>query len=372
MKSKNQVSSFFAGLGAVLALATGVAHSDVTMEQKISIQGVGAMAVGNMSGSTRTAISGNKSRTDSNLQPDSKVVRFLARNAVGPSSEIVDLDADKTYRLNVNKKEYTEQSFEEIRTKLQNAVAGSNSANDQGEAKRSQPAAIDQSKCMWLEPKADVKQTGEKGTFAGFDAERVVITAEQPCQDKETGAICEIALTLDEWMAPGFGNNEETTRYRKAYAQKLGLDSALNQDSTDRAKAMFAQYQGAWSQVIEKMKDLKGYPIRSSFGLALGGDQCKQAQGAQQQSNGGGDNSASSSDSPSDIAGKVGAKLGSLFHKKPDDSQSQTAGATPPPATGPAGTVTLMTVTTELVSVSNSSIPADAFEVPAGYKKVAQ
>jgi hypothetical protein len=371
MKSKNQVSGFLAGLGALVAVTAGVAHADVTTQRQISIQGVGAMAVANISGTTTTAVSGNKSRTDSDLRPESKIVRFLARNAVGPTADIVDLDADKTYHLNVNKKEYTEQSFEEIRNKLQNAVAGSNSANSQGDDRRAQPSAIDQSKCVWLEPKADVKRTGEKATLAGFEAERVVITAEQPCKDKETGAICEIALTLDDWMAPGLGNNEELARYTRAYAQKMGFDSTVNQDSTERAKAMFAQYPGAWSQVIDKMKDLKGYPVKSSFALALGGEQCKQAQGAQQPSDSGGDNSSSSSDSPSDIAGKVGAKLGSFFHKKQDDSQPQTA-ATPPPATGPAGTITLMTVTTELVSVSTSSIPAEAFAVPAGYKKVAQ
>ena len=37
-------------------------------------------------------------------------------------------------------------------------------------------------------PKADVRSTGEKATFAGFDAERLTITASQPCKDKETGA----------------------------------------------------------------------------------------------------------------------------------------------------------------------------------------
>ena len=382
MKNKNPVSGFVMGLSAILTLATGIAFADVTTETKMSVEGVGMMAAGNMSGSTKTAISGNRSRTDTDLQLQSKFVRFLARNAVGPTSEIVLLDADKMYHLNVNKKEYTEQSFEEFRARMQKALEGANKG-EKGDEPRQQPSAIDQSKCEWLEPKAEVKKTGEKASVAGFDAERVVITAEQPCKDKETGAICEIALTMDEWMAAKFGTSDEVVKYRKAYAQKMGLDTAFGQESNDRAKALFSQYKGAWSKVVDKMKDVKGYPVRSSFTLAIGGDQCKQTQSAQQQSSGNGSGDSSSSPpatSPADIAGKVGAKLGSLFHKKKDDApppdqgtQTQTAAApTPPPATGPSGTTTLMTVTTELVSVSTASIPSDAFDIPAGYKKVEQ
>ena len=142
------------------------------------------------------------------------------------------------------------------------------------------------------------------------------------------------------------------------------------------------------------MKGIKGYPVRSSFSLGIGGDQCKQAQAARQQA--GSDSPASSSGtpgssgsaasssapsttSPADLANKMGAKLGSLFHKKKEEPQTAssdqgaqppTAAAVPPPATGPSGTITLMTISTELLSVSNAPIPADKFQVPAGFKKV--
>ena len=366
MHYKNPISGFALGLGALLALATGVASADVTTEQKVSLEGVGAMAIVNLSGTTKTAISGNKSRSDSDLQMQSKLVRFLARNAGGPTAEIVLLDADKMYTLKLNKKEYTETSFADFRDRMQKAAQGK---GDHEEDK--QPSAVDQSKCEWLEPKSDVKKTGKKATIAGFEADEIVITAEQPCKDKETGAICEIALTLDEWMSTSYAANEEVARYQKAYAQKLGADTVLSkQDVSDRAQTMFSQYKGVWANVVDKMKGTKGYPVKSSFALSLGGDHCKQAQ--QQQASGAGEGSTGSSDSSSgDLTHQVGAKLGSLFHRKKDDSSDQSAQtATPPPATGPSGTVTLVTISTELVSVSATPIPAGAFEIPAGFKKV--
>jgi hypothetical protein len=378
MKHKNPLSGLIAGLAALFAAAAGTASADVTTQQKMSVDGVGMMAVGNMSGTTTTAISGNRSRTDSDVQLESKFVRFLARNAVGPSADIVLLDSDKLYHINMNKKEYTESSFAELRTRMHNALQGKGAGD--GETPR-QPSAIDQSKCEWLEPKSEVKKTGQKATLAGFDAEELVITAEQPCKDKETGAICEIALTLDEWLAPKLITNDEVMKYHRAYAQKLGLDQALNQDVNDRAKALFAQYKGIWADIVNKMKDAKGYPVRSSFSLAIGGDQCKQAQAAQQQSGDGnsGSSDSSSGSSSGDLAKNMGAKLGSLFHKKKDeappaDSQSGQgqAAAVPPAVAGPSGTMRLMTINTELVSVSTAPIPSDKFEVPAGFKKVEQ
>ena len=369
MKTKNPASSFALGLATACGFATGLANADITTEQRVSVQGVGIMAVGNMSGTTRTSISGNRSRTDSDMQLQSKFVKFLAHGAVGPTAEIVLLDADRMYHLNINKKEYTEQSFEDFRARMQKGLSDAGKADDKGEA-RQQPSAIDQSKCEWQPAKTDVRKTGEKGTFAGFDAERVIITAEQPCKDKETGSVCEIALTLDEWIAPKFATSDEVVKFHKAYAQKIGLDTALNADATDRAKAMFSQYKGAWAEVAAKMKDIKGYPVKSSFALSLGGDQCQKAQ--QQPSS----DSSSSSTSPADIAGKMGAKLGSLFHKKQDDSaapasdSTPSATATPAVAAAPAGTVTFMTVTSELASVSTNAVSADSFDIPAGFKKV--
>src|SRR5262249_32934109 len=162
-----------ASLSTALLLAASAAQADVTVESRIAVSGIGPMAVGNMSGKSKTAISGTRSRTDMDIQLQSKLVKFFARGALGPSAEIVLLDADKSYRLNLNKKEYTETSLADIRSRAQKPQDGDTD-------KRREPAPIDDSKCEWLDPKADVKRTGEKTTVAGFQAEHLIITAEQP------------------------------------------------------------------------------------------------------------------------------------------------------------------------------------------------
>jgi hypothetical protein len=67
----------------------------------------------------------------------------------------------------------------------------------------------------------------------------------------------------------------------------MGLDQAFNQDVNDRAKAMFGQYKGIWADIVSKSDS---------------------------------SSSSSSAGSPGELAKNMGAKLGSLFHKKKDDS----------------------------------------------------
>ncbi|MBS0418598.1 MAG: hypothetical protein JSR66_12860 [Proteobacteria bacterium] len=354
-----------AALCGILSLAAGLARADITLEHTMAVEGVGAMAFGNMSGTSKTTISGDRSRTDSDIKMKSKLVGFLARNAVGPSAEIVLLDQDKLYHLNINKKEYTETTFEQMRERMQKATDQMNSADE-----RKQPSAVDQSKCEWLPARADVKKTGEKAQYAGYDSERVVITAAQPCKDKETGSICEVALVLDNWMAPGFAEGSEAQKFYKAYAAKMGLDTSGSQDISQRARQLFSQYKGIWSEIATKMQGVKGYPVRSSFTLAMGGAQCKDPKAHQSAES---QDSDSSSNNPAALAGAVAGKLGGLFHKKKDDSDSAPAAAAPAPAVSPAplppGDVALITVSSQLVSVSGNSASADAFTVPADFKK---
>jgi hypothetical protein len=363
MKTRTLRPAALAALCGILTLTNSLARADITIERSTSVEGVGAMAFGNMSGTSKTTISGNKSRTDSDMKMQSKLVGFLARNAVGPSAEIVLLDQDKLYHLNINKKEYTEMTFEQMRARLQKASDQLNSTDE-----RKQPAAVDQSKCEWMPARADVKKTGEKAQFGGYDSERVVITAAQPCKDKETGSVCEVALVLDNWMSTSFTESAEVQKFYKAYATKMGLDPSGSQDISQRAKLLFSQYKGIWAEIATKMQGVKGYPVRSSFTLALGGAECKDPKAHQTQDSS--DKDSDSSNSPGALAGAVAGKLGGLFHKKKDEAQDAAPAApAAAPAPLPPGDVGLMTISSQLVSVSTNSASPDAFTVPADFKK---
>lgn len=336
----------FVGLAFI---AIPAAQADVTLTEKTSVEGAGMLRVGNMSGTTTTSISGRKARFESDMEMENRMVRMLARGALGPTAQIVRLDDDKAYDLKLKKKEYTEESIAARSARLKQAM-------QQASSQQPPPGGVDDSQCDWQEPKSDVKRTGETANVAGFDAERVTITASQGCRDRKTGSVCEFSLLLDQWVAPKFSGGEDARAFYTAYAQQMGVDA---QSGMQRAEATFGRYKGIWTQVASKMRDIKGYPVRSSFGLAIGGPQC-QSNSGQAQANGGGGASE---------GGGIAAKIaGSLFNRK-KSNDSASAGAQAPAA--PAGFVPLMTVRSELVSVSNDAVAGSAFEVPPDFKKVA-
>ena len=362
------MKTIIAGTACVFAIF-GTAYADTTVEEHISVNGAGMMSFANMSGNSRTTISGERSRRDSDLQMESKLVRFFARNALGPTAEIVRLDEDKIYQLQMRKKEYSETTFEQMRTQMQQAEQKMEESRDR------QPSPVDDSQCEWSDPKAEVKRTGEKMTIAGYPAERVTIVTSQDCKDKKTGAVCKLALALDEWMSTDFAGNTEALRFQRAYAQKLGLTSGLTPDLSDQAKNLFGRYKGVWSQVTEKMKDSKGYPVKSSFAFAFGGPQCAsdKSHAESEASDTRSSSSDSTASSPGALASQLGGKLAGMFgRKKKDDSAAAPAStaAAPAPSILPDNMVPIITMSSELLSVSTASVPGDTFNVPADFKKV--
>lgn len=346
-------------LACAIGASVSLVHADVTMEENVSVSGAGLMKMANMSGTSKTIIAGDKARTDSDMRFESGLMRTLSGGA-GQSVEIVRLDQDKIYQVNPKKKTYTETTFAERRAMLEKVM----SQQQQAQAAQQQAVSgVDESQCEWGEPKADVKKTGESGTFAGFPAERTTVVATQACKDKKTGQVCEFGLVLDQWLAPGFQASAETLNYQRAYAEKLGFTASASRDFAERAQSLFGRYQAMLKEVAAKLEDSKGYPVKASFSLGVGGPQCQSTQQTQTASE------DSSSGTPTSLGGALGGALGGMFGKK---KESQPAAAAQPAPAALAGLTPLMTVTTELVSISQSAAPAEAFEVPTGFKKTAE
>jgi hypothetical protein len=330
------------------------AQADVTMQEQMSLSGAGMMKMANMSGTTTTVISKDRARTESNMQFESAMMRTFARMG-GPHVEIVRLDQDKIYSLDPKKKTYTETTFAEQRAKMQQAMEQMNKAQA---SQQQGTSGVDESECEWSEPKSEVKRTGEKALVAGFQAEHITVTATQSCKNKKNGQVCDFGLALDQWIAPGLEASSEVTTYQRAYAEKLGLGAASSRDFAERAQAQFGRYKGIWTEIGKRMAELpvKGYAVKSGFSMGVGGPQCQSAQ--QTQAQGG-------PQAPPSIGGALGGALGGMFKKKQEQPQPQAA----PPPTMAGGLMPLMSMGTELVSISRDAVNPQTFELPADYKK---
>lgn len=353
MSNTKRCSSMLLGC-AISSLLFATAQADVTIEEKMSVSGAGLMTMMNMSGKTVTAIAGDRARTDSDLQFESGILRTFASGA-GQGSEIVRLDRDTTYSLDHKKKSYTEMTFAEQRAQMERAMQQMEQSQAQ---QQQQTSGVDESECEWSPPKVDVTR-GEKGSIAGYYAERVSIFATQSCTNRKTQEVCDFGLLLDQWVAADFPASNEVQKYHLAYAEKMGFSAAGSREFASRAQTMFGRYTDMWKEVAAKMGDVKEHPVKSSFGLGVGGPQCTSAQEAQAAGGPGG--------GMPNIGGAIGGALGGMFGRKKESAQPAQQAA--PAPTMPGGLVPLMTVSTELLSVNTGSIPDSHFDVPAGYKK---
>lgn len=335
------VAIFFSVTGAHHALA------DITLEQQFSVRGEGLMSFANMSGNSTTIIADDKASTRSDVKMESRLARMVT-GELGGTTEIIRLDQGKLYMVDLKERRYTEISLAEQRAQLEEAMAQSRDAQQQ----QQQPSPVDESQCEWSEPVTEVTRGGTE-SIAGFDAEQLRIAASQACTDRETGQVCNFAITLDQWLASEF--SDEAATFYQAYAEQMGFDVSGSGNIAQRAETLLGRYPDLWAGIAEEAGEVEGYPVKSRFALAIGGPQCQQQQ--QQESAG-----ITAEDVGESVGGLGGRLAGSLFKRKKKEEPAVAE-------SDASGMVELLAISTEVVSASSDSADPAVFEVPTGFTR---
>jgi len=258
----------------------------------------------------------------------------------------------------------------------------------------------DTSKCEMSPPRVDVKQPGTHATLAGHDTQLTQIALTNSCANKTTGEVCDFVFLLDSWLTQdAIAGVADQKAFQQAYQAKLGLDPrdpAVQQ----QMRQFLAPYADVLKQLSARSDELKGYPLKTVMRIAYGGEHCA---AAKNQPAGGSGNAvtdasqaagnaaaasaagaagsaagaaaANATKSPlggsifSSAASTFGSKLTSSLFKKKD-----TAPAAAPASTAdnvlPPGMVQAAQISIETTSIDAAPVPAERFEIPAGWKKV--
>jgi len=345
-----------------LALAgSPLAWADITIEQRISVDGFGPMKIGAMEGKNVTAISKDAARTEHQTQMKSKLMRALVKGSSSNSVQIIRLDEELIDEIDVANKQYTETSFQQMREQMATAVQRMSTPQGDKAQQAASGAPVDESQCEWSAARANIDQTGEHATIAGADAEHATVSVTTTCTDKSKGTSCDFVFLLDQWLATEAPGAAETSEFYRNYAKKLNLQGELAADMQSNARAVFNRYQNAWGEAMKAASRLQGYPAKTVFSMQVGGPQCNS------NANGSG-TTADVSPPPPTSSGDVVSNLAmGLFGKmhKSDDAKN------PPDPAPPPGMTQIFRMSTETVAVRSDTIPSSMFEVPAGYRKIA-
>ena len=377
------------GISVLAALLTGVAFADVTIEEKSTID----LPIFKAHATSTEDFATDRKRRDTEMNCEGMMSMLCGKAQNG---EIVRLDKNLSYELEPKKKSYRETQFPTAaeRSEFQKRMAANVEKMKQCAAQQPSQPALDTSKCQMSPAKVEVRNLGADGQILGHDVHHSVVNLTQSCTNSETHDVCDMQYGFDTWLTddriPGL---DDRKAFEMAYMTKLGLTAEGSAAMATQVQQMLAPYSAQMNELKNKSSDLKGQPLRTSFHMAYGGAHCAAASRASAGSapGGGADlgqqtadavagsvaNTAASKVSGGGLLGgvasgtisAVGSKmLSGVFKKKKPDAGE--AGDAKPAEVAAPGMVTMVTFTTETTAIRTGPVPADRFEIPAGWKKI--
>ena len=270
--------------------------------------------------------------------------------------QIIDLDEEKIYELDMRGKSYKVTTFAEMRRRMEEARERMSKTPPQGGGDPARPAGDQQ-----MEIDFSLKESGQKRNINGYDCREVVMTiaARQKGRTLEDGG--GMVMTSNLWLAPKIPAMNEITEFDRRYAEKMA--SVFGIGGAEQMAAALAMYP-AMKEMMGKFQaenvNMDGTAILTVMTMqSVANPQQQAAQEKQQQP---GAESPGSITSVRGLGGMIGRRMGR--RKAEGDNSAPGAvgsGSTP-------GRATIMTSNHELIKVSTSLGPSD-LAIPAGFKE---
>ncbi len=299
------------------------------------------------------------------------------------STEIYDLDKQEIIHIDTVKKQYSVDTFDDMRKAMAKAQGKMQQAQAPAPQPQQPPTAPSN---LQFSFSVSVKNTGLEQVVNGLNAKQQILTLTTIVTDtSQPGTSSTYTVTSEIWTTPTEPDEMKDaqdfdTRFQQALMSGVDLSAYAsmlgNASSAATAQAqMFASQPGAaaaFAQSGKEMAKIQGTPIleKTSMGGSGTGAAAPQGSNAASQPQGG---NASSSPDDTGTGGNVVAKgvsglVGLFGKKKSQPTNPPPASSTDTPQT--PGQTTLLETTTQKSNFSHDPIPASAFEVPAGFKQV--
>jgi hypothetical protein len=325
---------------AIAAVCAGAVRADVSTQEKTQVKFAGALGrVMNLFGGratrdgvvTSVAVRGDRkaTRTDQALQ-------------------IVDLNEEKVYDVNLKDKSYTVTTFADIRRQLEEARR--KAAEQSAKAGNQPPASTGDADKVEIE--FNIKDSGQRKTVNGFDAHEVVMTVAVHEKGKKLEDAGGLVMTANTWLAPKIAGMKELADFDRRYAEKIAAPTLIDAQQMVTAMAMYPMMAEAMKKMQAENVKLDGTAVMTVMSLDAVGDPQEHATAKEQP--------AAKDDSVPRSLGGLAGRLGRRIAKK-DDA---------PPAAAPAdpNRATFLTIQHDVLSVGASVADAD-LQIPAGFKQ---
>jgi len=269
------------------------------------------------------------------------------------TGQIIDLNEEKVYDLDLKKKTYKVTTFAELRRRMEEAEKKAQE-NAQKEQPSAAPARTPDEKQMEVD--VDLKNTGQTKTINGFETRETILTI----TFREKGRTVEqsggMVVTTDMWLAPKIAAMSEIANFDMRYAQKLygGGVAGASAEQMAAAMAMYPMMKQAIGRTNVEGAKLDGTAILSTVTMDAVKSEADMASEAKQ-------SPRTEQESRPGLGGGVGGLLGGLAKK----AAAKKAGGGDD---APKQRATVMTSTVEVQKVTTDLSAADV-AVPPGFKE---
>jgi hypothetical protein len=325
-------SLVWSGLVVCAALLAPVVRADVKTHQKSTVKFEGLM------GSFINRMAGGANGIMSAIAVQGNRMSRMTDNR----GEIVDLGEQKVYTVDLKKKEYTVQTFDQLRQALQAAradMAKQSSAQDAQDAKDRQ-AAEDAAK--QIEFDVDVHETGQHKPMVGADAREVVMTITMRQKGQKLEDSGGMVMTDTMWITPKIAALDEVNAFNQKYFRAIFGDSfgQIEAGQMNALSAMLPNFAALGNRLSVESSKLQGTPVAATMVI----ETVKSKEQMQAAGNGSDDQSSSPS-------GRLGGMLARRMMRRNTDQRTKT-----------------VTITHETLDVSPTVATADV-QIPAGFKE---
>jgi hypothetical protein len=179
------------------------------------------------------------------------------------NSQIVDLTEERVYTVDLRRKEYTIETFAEMRARIEKAKA---EAEKQAAGMSAEDKAQLEEAGKQIEFDADVKETGQRKLIAGHDAREVVLTLTM----REKGRTLEegggMVVTNTMWLAPKIAALDEVTEFQVKYFRAIygGMFTGINPEQMATLAAVMPGLAALRERMAAESRKLEGTPLFST------------------------------------------------------------------------------------------------------------
>jgi hypothetical protein len=297
--------------------------------------------------------------------------RKMTLSEQNQTGQIIDLNEEKVYDLDLKGKSYKVTTFDEMRRKMEEARERATKETAKVQTEPAQAPAPD---AQQMQVDFEARETGQKKDINGYNCREVVMTVsvhEKGQKIEDSGGM---VLITNLWLAPKIDAMKEIQEFDKRYSEKLAgpLGASAGMPSADQMAAIYAMYP-TMKDAIGKM-DVENVNMDGTAIITATTVQSVQnAQQAAQQQQAATAKSEKTSTVDAGSAGgilggkkSVGGILGGIgaraAQKKVEQKAEQSAQSDQTP-----GRSNIMTSNVEILKVSSDVTDAD-LAIPAGFK----